>query len=340
MAASPGDALLAQYVECADPARSESLLEQLVVEHAQPGIRKVVRYKLAFPGRCESQDVEDVAGDVMVELIARLRSIKDGDNSGAIGSFSGYTAVAAYHACNEYLRRKYPNRHRLKNRLRYLLNSEARFAVWESEAAEWLCGLAVWQREAVTPVTGERLSNWRARLSDLPHGPDAMHPTDLLRRIFERMGGPIPFDDAVEIVAWLWGVDDPVTVSEVKAREVPSGEAHTGLRMELTQWLAALWQQIRELPRPQRVALLLNLRAGPETAAVTLLPVTGTATIDEIAETLGFPAEEFAAMWNTLPLEDLAIAGHLGLTRQQVINLRKSARERLIRRVGGKYPLL
>jgi hypothetical protein len=167
-----------------------------------------------------------------------------------------------------------------------------------------------------------------------------MHPTDLLTRLLERMGGPIPFDDAVEIVAWLWGVDDPVTVSEVKAREVPSGEAHTGLRMELTQWLAALWQQIRELPRPQRVALLLNLRAGPETAAVTLLPVTGTATIDQIAETLGFPAEEFAAMWNSLPLEDLAIAGHLGLTRQQVINLRKSARERLIRRVGGKYPLL
>jgi hypothetical protein len=67
--------------------------------------------------------------------------------------------------------------------------------------------------------------------------------------------------------------------------------------------------------------------------------VTGTATIPEIAETLGFSREEFACIWNALPLEDLAIADRLGLTRQQVINLRKSARERLIRRLGGKYHL-
>jgi len=55
----------------------------------------------------------------MVELIGRLRAIKQPEQLEAIGSFSGYTAVTAYHACNEYLRRKYPNRHRLKNRLRY-----------------------------------------------------------------------------------------------------------------------------------------------------------------------------------------------------------------------------
>jgi hypothetical protein len=38
-------------------------------------------------------------------------------------------------------------------------------------------------------------------------------------------------------------------------------------------------------------------------------------------------------------LDDLAVAALLGVTRQQVINLRKSARERLIRRIGGKYRL-
>jgi len=36
-----------------------------------------------------------------------------------------------------------------------------------------------------------------------------------------------------------------------------------------------------------------------------------------------------------LPLEDAAIAERLGLTRQQVINLRKSARARLARRMRG-----
>jgi hypothetical protein len=51
------------------------------------------------------------------------------------------------------------------------------------------------------------------------------------------------------------------------------------------------------------------------------------------------PLDEFAAMWNRLPLDDLTIAERLGVNRQRVINLRKSARERLTRRMGGKYQL-
>jgi hypothetical protein len=45
------------------------------------------------------------------------------------------------------------------------------------------------------------------------------------------------------------------------------------------------------------------------------------------------PAQEFAGLWNELPLADDAIARRLGLMRQQVVNLRKSARERLGRRM-------
>jgi hypothetical protein len=63
------------------------------------------------------------------------------------------------------------------------------------------------------------------------------------------------------------------------------------------------------------------------------------ASIRTIGETLELPPEAFAGLWNSLPLDDLAIAALLGVTRQQVINLRKSARERLIRRIGGKYRL-
>jgi hypothetical protein len=45
--------------------------------------------------------------------------------------------------------------------------------------------------------------------------------------------------------------------------------------------------------------------------------------------------ESFAELWNDLPLEDAKIAELLGLTRQQVINARKSGRERLTRRLRG-----
>jgi hypothetical protein len=339
MGTTPVDERLRQYVECNDADQAEALLGELVVEHAQPGILKVVRYKLAFQGQWESQDIEDVAGDVLLELIGRLRAMRTGGPGEAIGSFAGYTAVAAYHACNEYLRRKYPNRHRLKTRLRYLLNNEQKFAIWENSAAEWVCGFRKWQIEETPPASSDVVSGWREMLADLPRGPRAMHPGDLLGRVFARFSGPLEFDELVSIMGHLWGVDDPAPAPEKSAREVESKDFDPGLRMELRQWLAELWAEIRELPRAQRVALLLNLRAGDAAPAATLLPITGVAGIREIAEALEIPPEEFAGLWNSLPLEDLVIAGLLGSTRQQVINLRKSARERLTRRIGGKYRL-
>ncbi len=339
MGTTPVDEQLRQYVECRDADRAETLLGELVVEHAQPGIRKVVRYKLAFQGQWESQDVEDVAGDVVLELIGRLRAMRAGGPAEAIGSFAGYTAVAAYHACNEYLRRKYPNRHRLKTRLRYLLNNEKKFAIWENSSSDWVCGFHQWRTEDTPGAPSDVVSRWRDVLADLPRGQRAMHPADLLGRIFARFSGPLEFDELVGIMGYLWGVDDPAPASEKSAREVASNDFDPAVRMELRQWLTDLWVQIRELPRAQRVALLLNLRAGDSAPAVALLPITGVAGIREIAETLEFAPEDFAALWNSLPLEDLAIAELMGVTRQQVINLRKSARERLIRRIGGKYRL-
>ncbi len=340
MGTTRADELLHQYAECADPDRAESLLETLVVEHAQPGIRRIVRYKLAFQGTAEAQDVEDVSSEVLVELIGRLRAMKDGTGADSIGAFSGYTAVAAYHACNEYLRRKYPNRHRLKTRLRYLLTSEKRFAIWEDETCEWLCGFSRWQTARRTALSADRLQRWRDELADLPRGPATQHPADLLSAIFERLDAPVEFDELVGIVGQIWGVEDAPPATEREARDLDTAEEDPGKRIDMRRWMAELWGQIRELPVAQRVALLLNLRSGSDGAAVALLPLTGVAGMRDIAAVLELSIEDFTALWNQLPLDDLAIAERLGVTRQRVINLRKSARERLMRRMGGKYRLL
>jgi hypothetical protein len=243
--------------------------------------------------------------------------------------------VAAYHACHEYLRRKYPNRHRLKTQLRYLLNTGKRFGIWETAAGEWKCGLARWQTERRPPVTQDALNRWRDTLADVPRGRAGLHPADLLARIFERFAGPVDFDELVGIVCQIWGVDDPPAAPETAARDLESGDADPAERMELRQWMQEVWREIRELPQAQRAALLLNLRSASGGSAAALIPLTGVASVREIAETLGFSPEAFAAIWNRLPLDDLAIAEQLGVARQKVINLRKSARERLIRRMGS-----
>ncbi len=78
---------------------------------------------------------------------------------------------------------------------------------------------------------------------------------------------------------------------------------------------------------------LYDPTAGAWTAAAEL----SVATLREIAETLEIPPEQFAELWLQLPLDDATIAGLLDLTQQQVINLRKSARERLARRLKGFF---
>jgi hypothetical protein len=68
---------------------------------------------------------------------------------------------------------------------------------------------------------------------------------------------------------------------------------------------------------------------------VVLFPLTGVATFDEIAVAMEMPAAALTELWPRLPLADLEIARTLHLERQQVINLRKSARARLQRRIAG-----
>jgi DNA-directed RNA polymerase specialized sigma24 family protein len=116
---------------------------------------------------------------------------------------------------------------------------------------------------------------------------------------------------------------------------LPDPAPDAALAFERRTYLARLWEEIRQLPPRQAAALLLNLRDGQGRNAAALLPLTGIATLREMATAVGLPPEGLAELWSRLPLEDTGLAEILGVTRQQVINLRKSARERLARRMRG-----
>ena len=335
----PLDPVVEKYAQCDEAAASESLLQELVAL-ARPTIENVVRRRLAFRSAAEAQDRDDVCGEAMVELLRRLRAIRDGANTEPIENFSAYVAVTTNHACDEYLRRRYPQRRRLKTRLRYLLSTEPRFAVWESEASQtrdWVCGLRIWQFQG-KERTNQPKDGWGG-ISGLSRGDRSRQSVvSMLARIFESTKGPILLEELVSIVGRLWGVSDqvvpidPQTSGDLLARDPE-------LQLVERRGLERLWSEIRNLPVPQRVALLLNLRAGEGDSPIVFFPMMGIASIRQIAEALSIPAEELATLWNSLPVDDQMIASRLSVTRQQVINLRKSARERLRRSVArdGAY---
>lgn len=293
--------LLTDYLTTLDTRESEELLANLIQHQAAPVVRRIVARKV------RGDAAHDVRNDVIAQLIARLREMKASGAPAAIRDFQAYSAVAAYHGCDEYYRQAYPQRARLRNRLRYLFGKDPRLALWQAPDGDWLCGPGKQARAK---------SGWGS--SD-----------DLLRVVesgFAEFGAPLPFDELVEHAARSLQIhDNPGENCEDLA--APGESVHAGL--ERRGWLRRVWNQIGDLPLPQRAALLLNLRDSDGGPALPLLPITGVASIRQIAARLEMPAERLAELWNHLPLDDLRIAGMLNVTRQQVINLRKSARLKL-----------
>ncbi len=160
---------------------------------------------------------------------------------------------------------------------------------------------------------------------------------EFLGVLFERSGGPIGFDEVVKIAAETWHIhDQPIesidTGGSERDHQFTSSEPRVDLALEQRLFFEQVWLEVCQLPVLQRAALLLNLRDSRDGGVISFLPFLGVASKEELARLLEMPYEDFENLWNELPLDDSRIAQMFGITRQQVINLRKTARERLVRR--------
>ncbi len=325
MTAEKATALFDAYLAEQNPDRAESLLGELVVSHVEPLALRVVSNRLRRHSAPHHNHIEDVASDAVVAFLLHVGELRKGQVA-AVTNLDAFVAMLAARACNDYFRRANPAFHSLRNKLRYLFERYPDLARWRDPGSGiWLCGLAAWQTSAKRgrPVIADV-----DRLAELDLAVSNLHPADQLANIFLRVNAPVPFNDVAVLVARLWNVKDgPADLEEEK--EIADSSCPVDVTLVQKQWLATLWKYIGELTRNQRAALLLNLRGSDGGCGASLLVSTGVATIRQIALAAGIPDEEFAQMWEKLPLSDLEIAGLLSLTRQQVINLRKYARSKL-----------
>jgi hypothetical protein len=163
---------------------------------------------------------------------------------------------------------------------------------------------------------------------------------DLVHAIVDRLPGPARFEDLVDALGAILGVSDEAAPSrplddrdEPPVREIADPGPGADERMHQRSFLARLWAEIQELPLRQRQALLLNLRDPDGRGMIGLFPVTGIASLADLAHALETSEAGLREIWDDLPRDDEWIAARLGSTRRQVINLRKCARERLARRL-------
>ncbi len=340
------DTLLEPLLLETSDEQADELLARLITLHAEPVIKGIIRYKLHLSSHQTSQraEADDIYQDVLLQLLAELQQLRKQPDEHPITDVRGMAAVIAHRTCSRWMRRQFPERHALKNRLQYLLTRQRGLALWQDEDRKLVAGFAVWQEE-------KRTASAR-RLSELAENEKLQTPiqmlksgkpqelSDALAAIFNHLGSPVEFDELVSVLAALLRIRDQPIESldeheDAGVFQAAAAEPDPAWQVEKRIFLQRLWEELQALPRNQRAALLLNLKDAEGRGCIALFPATGIATLRQLAEALEMDAERFARLWNELPLEDTSVAEILGLTRQQVINARKSGRERLTRRLKG-----
>lgn len=330
----------------ASDERADELLLRLIEVHAEPVIKGIIRYKLHLNSyRADGRpEADDIYQEVLVQLLGELRRLRSWPDEHPITDVRGMTAVIAHRACSRWMRRQFPLRHALKNRLQYLLTRQRGFDLWPDEDGRLVAGFAAWRgrKRAADAARLGSLSEDEGLLARVRalQGGKQRELGDALAAIFDQLGVPVEFDELVGALATLLRVGDRPFESldgdaDGLAFEAVSGEPDPAWQTEKRIFLQRLWEELRQLPLNQRAALLLNLKGADGRGCIALFPATGVATLRQLSEALEMSAEGFARIWNELPLEDARIAELLGLTRQQVINARKAGRERLGRRLKG-----
>jgi DNA-directed RNA polymerase specialized sigma24 family protein len=321
--APESDPLLALYLTAPD-ATAEAQLGALFSLHAGPIIGRILQAK-----RPNESDLEDVTSAAREHLFRQLGLLRSGERAEPIRDFRSYVAAVAYSAWAEFLRSRQPERAMLLNRLRYLMENRTTqkgFAIWEdNDGAKW-CGFANWRGRSggATPKRQWLLLDPAAAASEAVGraDPAGLVLPSLVAALFRWLGGPIELRDLTNVVAELLGYIRSESIAPHEAVEVePAPSPAEDLVWK--EYLTWLWREIGALSGRQRRAFLLHFDFLRE------LELLGIASIRAIAGVVDFSPEEFARLWNRLPLDDLSIAKMLDCSRQQVINLRRVARDKL-----------
>jgi DNA-directed RNA polymerase specialized sigma24 family protein len=321
-----------------EPEQAENAgfdLEKFITEVADPVIASVLRRQFYVSLRPEdfsrdNQEALEIASEVRAKLIPKLIEYGSDQTESRIENLEAYVRTVAANTFRDCLRKRRPRRQRLSNRLRYIIKVDERYAMWQASDGTWLCGETAWRDgrdEASVIAEDELVPNLQVVVGEEGGTRNAKALTALVSRFFELHSGPVRFGSLVSALYEILHAGRALNELETQPQgEVRDNSRSLERRYEDRASLADLWDAICTLPAMHKAAVLLNLRAENGDNALPLFPALRIASVRDIAEALDISAEKLSLIWDSLPLDDLTIAEWLGLTRQQVINLRHSAR--------------
>jgi hypothetical protein len=271
---------------------------------ADPVIRRTLASRRGLYG---AADLDDLRSEVLLRLVRRLANGGGAD----ILDFEDYVAGVAFHVVDDSMRRRYPERARFANRLRYHIKHRPDLTTW-SYRGDLVVGL----RDA---------NDRRIPRAEVDAGGDVRDMASALDRVLS--DGPVLFQALVTAF-----VGELPRVAAVDAEEISVGHEIASGDADAAGMARRFWREIETLPERQRIALLLHMRDERGDTGLLQFLMSGIGA-DALAHAVGWTRDELQLHWPELPFDDNTIAALVGATRQQVINLRKCARERLRRRM-------
>ncbi len=300
-------------------ADRDQLLAQVV-----PIVRAILRRKSGMTlsesdTRRDNIDAIELYHDVLARLWERIALGES--NTDAVADLKGYAAAVTYNAWSDHLREKYPRRASLKNRLRYFLAHQPKYAVSESADGEIVGGLRKWLLHGgVAPATRvAELLDGRERLPAgcVPRKAMEQCTADdwdrLLDALFTKLGGPVGLDDLVALTARLIGLkedrieslDEGDDDDDERADDTEDTQTLTPDRQaELNSALRQLWSAVCKLKTDYRYAYLLNIPGpGKSRGDIEVFALHGIASIAEIGERLALSDSQYQTIAELVGLD-------------------------------------
>jgi len=293
--------------------------------HAAEIVRAVLRRKSGMSLRDNDPRPANLeALELVQDVVARLWEREVDAGADAPADAVAFAATVAHNAWSDHLRRKYPRRTSLKNRLRYFLSHQPKYRVWDHADGDSVAGLHAWQVTGRAPADPARLRAWTGadgeRAAGLPRASVPRKPMEacgaddwdrLLGALFEQAQAPLVLDDLVRVVAVLLDLQEDRIESlsgsdedgdlDPADTEAPGPER----RAEIRAMLRRLWGAVRALRPDYRLAYLLNIPgAGKTRGDIEVFALHGIASIEEIAAAIGLDAARYQRLFAELPLDD------------------------------------
>lgn len=339
------DDLLLPYLSADNESDRQQSLEALLLVHAAPRVRKILRRRLGLfvtaQGVNEQNiEAEDLYQETMTKIAQALHDLSASSGQAEINDFSKYVNRVTVNVCIDFLRSKSPERTRLKDSLRDLFKRHEELVAWAYQR-EMLCGFVTWRNTGKTFFSekqpadlGGRMDSFRA--ARFPHEDIKNAPiTQVIAELFDWIGGPIEIDALVAMMAVLLGLQEQ-RIESLDNESRTSQEAHfvasavrTDSDARTKELLALLWDSVRRLPAAQRDAFCLSFEDLDGQDLFTLLLSNGVITVNGLARDLNRSVEEIIILSEKVPMDTATVAKELKTTRSNVWKLRFRAIRKL-----------